>query len=100
MKKINFIILLLSAWAIQAAAATLTLSSPDKKTELKITVDEQITYSLWHSGKQLLAPSSVSMELYDGTVWGEKPRLVKQNRRTVNQTVRPLYGQNAEISDN
>lgn len=55
-------------------AKNYTLSSPNGKIHLTIDIDEAIRYSVAYEGKQLLAPSTISMQLADGTILGKEPR--------------------------
>ncbi len=77
-----------------------SVTSPDKRTEVKITVGGKISYSLFYDGKELITPSSISLELYNGKVIGANPKLLRQNIIAVNNVVRPLYGKNALIKEN
>ncbi|MFI3280978.1 MAG: glycoside hydrolase family 97 protein [Rikenellaceae bacterium] len=60
--------------AVNAAAAStkkeITLSSPDGTTQAIIDIGDQIRYSLWQDGREILTPSEISMTLSDGSVWG------------------------------
>ena len=82
-----------------ASEQIVSVSSPDKRTEVKIALGERITYSLFYDGNILIAPSPVSLELYDGKVIGANPNLIKQKTVTVDNIVRPLYGKNAVIKE-
>ena len=82
-----------------ASEQIVSVSSPDKRTEVKIALGERITYSLFYDGNILIAPSPVSLELYDGKVIGANPNLIKQKTVTVDNIVRPLYGKNAAIKE-
>ncbi len=84
---------------LHAAEKNMSLFSPDKQTEVKITIGENITFSLKHNNRTLLDPSPIAMKLYDGTIWGKNPKLDKRNFTTVNDEVKPKYGQNSVISE-
>ncbi len=70
--------LILCAAAMMAAAALsanlsakdYTLSSPNGALTAKISVEQEIQWSLEIGGEQLIAPSAISMTLSDGTVYG------------------------------
>ncbi|MFI3322989.1 MAG: glycoside hydrolase family 97 protein [Rikenellaceae bacterium] len=76
MKKILhslFLAIFMIASSVVIANATekkITLLSPDGAIEAKISVGQQISYTLSQDGIQLMAPSIVSMTLTDGTIWG------------------------------
>lgn len=67
---------LISALAFLLPAAAMavqkpySISSPDGNISVEVTVDGQVSYSLYHDGDLLLDESSISMTLDDGTVYG------------------------------
>lgn len=65
--------------AVGAAPSNKTLTSPDGKIEVSIETEGKVSYSVTYNGKQILAPSTVSMSLSDGAVFGadKKPSKVK-----------------------
>ncbi len=64
-----------------SAAKSYTLSSPDGKLRAEISAVNNVSYSVWFNGTQVLAPSVISMTLEDGTVLGEgKVRKVTKGR--------------------
>ncbi len=100
-KLISGLILIVVACHITYAAETqFSVSSPDKRTELKIALGTKITYALYSDGKVLIAPSQISIELYNGKIIGADPQLLHQKTRSVNNLVKNLYGKNLQIKDN
>jgi alpha-glucosidase len=85
--------------ASSAAGEAIALASPDQRTRVIVSLDDNLCYSVVHGGKVLLAPSALSMELDGGAMLGVKPRLVGQQRRSQDQAVKTFYGKNAEIRD-
>ena len=67
---------LISALAFLLPAAAMavqkpySISSPDGNISVEVTVDGQVSYSMYHDGDLLLDESSISMTLDDGTVYG------------------------------
>jgi alpha-glucosidase len=107
MQKINFnkiicsvFIIILANQVLTASEKKISITSPDKRIELKITIGERILYTVIHDGKVLVTPSPVSMTLENGTVIGSKPQLKGQKSNNINRIVKPLYGISAEIQDN
>jgi len=90
---------LLVCRATSAANETIALASPGQRTRVIVSLGEQLCYAVLHDGKVLLAPSALSLELDGGTVLGAAPRLVGQQRRSQDQTVKTCYGKNAVIRD-
>ncbi|MBR6423856.1 MAG: glycoside hydrolase family 97 protein [Bacteroidales bacterium] len=61
MKRILTILLLAALTAGGAAAKDYIVSSPDRKTDITVTVDDGIRWSVRHAGQEVLAPSALSM---------------------------------------
>jgi hypothetical protein len=61
-KTISCIFIMLFTYQISTASeAIISLFSPDKKTEIRVSLGEKIHYSVLHNGKVLITPSSLSM---------------------------------------
>ena len=85
--------------SIAAAPKQYEVVSPDGQLSLKVTVGENITWTLTHDGDEVLCDSPVSMTLTDGTVYGQDPGRVSCKTVFVDQTIAsPLY-KRAEIRD-
>jgi alpha-glucosidase len=90
MKKLS-IALLLSIVTFQLISAqAFELLSPDKKLKVLINVKDKFAYSVSLDGKELLAPSTLSMTVNDNLVLGSKPKVKKQERKTVDEVVNPV----------
>ena len=76
-----------------------SMVSSDGKLSAKIELKDKIYYSLAFGERQIIDPSSISMELYDGTIWGEEPVARKNTSRNVNEFLTPLYGKRKTIKD-
>lgn len=81
------------------AQTEMKLKAPAGKVEVKITLGDNLTYSVFHEGDMMIAPSPISMTLVDGTVFGEKPRLKKKKYETKNQTIYPPLYKKKTIED-
>lgn len=99
MKKhiITAIVCTFAALALSAAPKPQTLTSPDGR--IVVTVDK-FNYSVSADGKQLLAPSAISMTLAGGTVYGGDAKLVKTLRKTVDRTVPTNIYKKSEVREN
>lgn len=84
MKKINVLILLGFLSACLHAQKQFTVSSPNGKLKLSLSVGDKIAYGLSHQSDVLLSPSSIALTLGTGETWGEnaKIRNVKTQRKT------------------
>ena len=75
-----------------AAQKTYQLTSPDGKVETTITAGSTLAYSISVDGKQVLAPSALSMSLSNNSVWGTNVKVKKAHRSTINEEVpSPVY---------
>jgi alpha-glucosidase len=92
------LIMLLGTAAV--AEKNISVFSPDKRTEIKISLSDHIRYSVVRDGKTVIAPSPISIILDDGTVIGANPRLTGEKHSTVARTIKTLYGTNTAIQDN
>lgn len=102
MKYHNALILLLIFINLPAFCenpTSFSMVSPDGKLSAKIELKDKIYYSLAFGEKQIIDPSSISMELHDGTVWGKGPVARKNTSRNVNEYLTPLYGKRKSIKD-
>lgn len=81
----------LNAWG--QGEKQLALASPDGLLQCAIRVGSQITYQVTYDGHEAIAPSTLSMTLSDGTVWGgAASRLIGTRKGSCNQTVpSPFY---------
>ena len=67
MKKLLLTLLLFSAGTGISAAKTYDLKSPDGKIAVRVDVGaDAVTYSISRDGKELIAPSPLSLTLADG----------------------------------
>ncbi|ELX13765.1 glycoside hydrolase family protein [Janthinobacterium sp. HH01] len=75
------------------AAPTLELSSPDRQLRVTIDTGEQLTLAVQHRATQLVLPTPIGLKLSGIGTLGERPRLSKQQRVSIDNTVRPLVAQ-------
>jgi alpha-glucosidase len=74
------------------------LRSPDRVIEVHISVDSTISWMMSHENDIVIAPSTISMKLYDGTHLGKDAVLVKSVTETVNETfATPIYRKNLVV---
>mgnify|MGYP001072853612 FL=1 len=81
---ISIATLSISFSAEAAKEKKVTLNSPDDRTIITITIGEQIKWSVEHEGIEVIAPSTISMEIEsaDGSktfIWGDGSRLKKES---------------------
>ncbi len=84
--------------SLSSFADSLTVASPDKSIEVQVHL-EPFTYSVIMSGKPVLAPSALGLELK-----GQPPMggwtLLHQERHTIDRTWTPVWGKVSQIHDN
>ncbi|MGQ9800873.1 MAG: glycoside hydrolase family 97 protein [Candidatus Saccharicenans sp.] len=71
------------------ASSIISLTSPDNRLEVKIELREQISYSVYFKGRQILAPSPISLTINDNVVLGRRPVLENAARTRVDETINP-----------
>jgi len=99
--KFLFIVTVFFFLAGLAAAKEFKVASPDKRIEVKVNIDQNITYSVTKDTKTVLLPSEISMTLQDGIILGAKPDLKKNSIKTINEILKPVVKQKyAQITDN
>jgi hypothetical protein len=81
---------LLLFFAASGQAQFHTLLSPDGRLEVTINTGEKLEYSVQYAGKPLLDSCRASLLLQNGQTLGRQPRLRKQERRSVRDTIVPV----------
>ena len=93
MKRFFTFFLLVALTVAGADAKIYKLTSPDRKTEVTVDAGRQIVWSVTHHGKEVLAPSAVSMTV-DGKIIGLDVKVKSAKTEKVKQTVpSPLWRQ-------
>jgi alpha-glucosidase len=83
------------------AQKTITLFSPDKRTEVTIDYNKQLSYSVKKDGKSLILPSIIGLELEKTQLPSEKDKILKKIFTTVDEKVIPVIKEKrAEIRNN
>ena len=82
MKKLKILLFLciVACTLTVQAQKQFTLNSPDGKLQTTITVGDKLTYDIRCNGRQILAPSPISMTLDNGEVWGRESKVVRHFR--------------------
>ncbi|MHA4806525.1 glycoside hydrolase family 97 protein [Flavitalea flava] len=94
-----FSFLFIQSFLFAQKSKSFELSSPDGS--LKVTVDaaEKLQWHLMRGAKTLIAPSSVSMQLEDGTVLGRQVKVISAKTIRVNNSFAPLHYKKSVIAD-
>ncbi|MDR2361290.1 MAG: glycoside hydrolase family 97 protein [Prevotellaceae bacterium] len=102
MKKILYLTTLLcvSMSLLQAQSSKVyRLSSPDKQITVAVAIGQTVSYTVVHDGDTLLAPSTLSMTLSDGQVFGVAPKIQRAITRSVNETIPARIYKRAAVPD-
>jgi alpha-glucosidase len=71
---------------LPAKARNYELSSPDGNLKMKVSVGEELIWSLSGYGEELISPSPAALVLSDGKVLGSSMKVRKAERRSVERT--------------
>ena len=101
MKKLKILLFLcvVACTLTVQAQKQFTLNSPDGKLQTTITVSDKLTYDIRCNGRQILAPSPISMTLDNGEVWGEKAKLSGTSGKKVDQMIPSPFYRASELRD-
>ena len=101
MKKLKILLFLcvVACTLTVQAQKQFTLNSPDGKIQTTITVSDKLTYDICCYGRQILAPSPISMTLDNGEVWGEKAKLSGTSGKKVDQMIPSPFYRASELRD-
>lgn len=83
-----------------ASADSHMLGSPNGNIEVRIDLEEQLTYAVSFNGKEILVPSPISMTLANGETIGANPKLVDVQKRVINETIRPIVAEKRNVVQN
>ena len=87
------VVLLVFGFALKVEGKIFSLKSPDKSIQVKVDVDQEISYTVWVDGVQILFPSSLSMTLGDGRKLGANPKLISKEQSAIDRKVYPVVWQ-------
>lgn len=74
-KSLLFIVfLLLAGVSLSAEGKSYAALSPDGRVEVVLTTGDRLCYEVWIDGAVAVAPTSISVALTDGTLWGGDAR--------------------------
>ncbi|WP_297089055.1 glycoside hydrolase family 97 protein [uncultured Draconibacterium sp.] len=98
--KTLFLMVILTAFSFLLSAKDYTLESPSGKVQIKVAIADQISYSVLLDDRVIIAPSQISMEISDGTIWGKDAKVRKAKTTSVSQEITPVVQRKyAKIQD-
>jgi alpha-glucosidase len=83
-----FAVLILPAGEI--VSQDLSIQSPNRKIEVKISLKDSLTYSVFYNSSEIIAPSKISLTIDNQTEPVENPALEKIVRDSTNETIYPF----------
>jgi len=94
------IVLFLSPGLLSAQKSKVfELKSPDNKIAIKLEVGAKMLWSVQHDGQQIIAPSSISLQLESGEVLGDQAKITTSKAEKVNQVITAINYKKASIPD-
>lgn len=99
MKRLILSLLALALTLASPAASPYTLSSPDGRLRLDVSVDKAVTYAVSLGAQQLLAPSPISMTLSDGSVLGAGERVRKATTSQHRGSITGVFYKKSKVTD-
>lgn len=90
MQKITLFIVVFILSHIAVNAQSFNVKSPSENLEVKVVVEENISYSVFVRGSELVANSEIGMTLDNGISFGENAKVRKHKIRTVNEIINPV----------
>ncbi len=84
------ILLLLLTLVFSLSANDYSVESPSGRISVKVSVEKIITYSVLLNGTEIISPSTISLKIDDGSVWGENAKVKKAKTISVSEDIIPV----------
>jgi alpha-glucosidase len=97
--KILFIILACSTILNAQKNKTVEIKSPDNKIALKFEIGPKMIWSVQHERQQIIAPSSISLQLENGEVLGVNAKITSSKTEKIDQVIHAINYKKATIPD-
>ncbi|MEA5128844.1 MAG: glycoside hydrolase family 97 protein [Proteiniphilum sp.] len=76
-----------------------TVVSPDGKLKLSLSVGEKISYSLSHEADVLITPSTLSLTLSTGEIWGDNAKIANTKTQRKTGTIPSPFSKASTVTD-
>ncbi|MEP7323911.1 MAG: glycoside hydrolase family 97 protein [Saprospiraceae bacterium] len=73
---LNLFLLLTITFLHGQSGTSFELKSPNGNITLRVTTSEKLKWEVIHKGQQIITPSTLSMQLQDGSVLGAQPEII------------------------
>lgn len=97
-KSLSTLFLLLCLFMFQARAQ-IAVISPDKRVEAKVNIDEDISYSVFFNGREVLGDSPIGFTFENAPPLGADMELVSMTESEINETWEPVLKRKAEVTN-
>jgi len=74
-----------------------TVSSPNEDIRIEVRLTDKLSYSINYKKENILRFSPLSMTLHDGTVLGDIPHIKLHQEKSVDDTIKTVWGIRSEI---
>lgn len=76
------------------------IKSPDENIQLKININEQVSFDITYKGKSVIERSTISLRIDGFPALGESPKLIKKKEQYVNKVLNPVVpNKSSKIKD-
>lgn len=89
MKRLGLVVFII-LFVFALSAKEYAVQSPNQKITVKVTVDESVSYSVWLNEKELISPSTISLSINNGEVWGQNDKVKKAKTISVAEEIIPV----------
>lgn len=95
-----FAVLLLSSTILNAQKSkSFEIKSPDGIITLKLEAGQKMIWSIQHEGQQIIAPSTISMQLEGGIVLGDNAKITATKTEKIDQVITAINYKKSTIPD-
>ncbi len=100
MKNYSILILFLTL-VFSLSAKEYSVESPSGKIVINISVGTSVNYSVLLNGTEIISPSTISLEISDGVIWGKNSKIKKAKTISVSEDIIPVVQRKyAKIENN
>ena len=96
---LSVVFLLFFAASLSAADKLFKVQSPSGELSVEISVGKTVSWTVERAGVRVLEPSTISMTLDDGTVFGRDVKAKKPLKRSVDRVITPVCYRQGEVRD-
>jgi alpha-glucosidase len=93
------VLLLCTSLLTAQKSRSLEVKSPDGNIILKVESGAKLQWSVIHRGEQIIAPSSISLQLNDGTILGDNAVFKTPKTESINTTFNAINYKKAIVTD-